>query len=142
MLNNISINLFNSPYENVNHWKRVISVKQNITLADFHLVILSLLEFRDDGHLFQFKTACKSLDGNVCLESLEECKIHYSRIDLQNVFTNGVSRIFYNFDFGDNWVFEIKQTLNSPIKIIRDNYRIIESSGTRPRQYKANNHKA
>ena len=136
MLNNISINLLNAPYENVTQWKRVVSVKQNITLSELHQVILSLLEFRVDDHLFQFIASGESLDGYVFLESLEECKSHYSRIELQNVFTAGVSRIFYNFDFGDNWVFKIEQTLNSPIKIIRGNYRVVDQIGLRLKQYK------
>lgn len=137
MLNNISISLLNAPYENVNHWKRVISVKQNITLAELHQVIQSLLKFREHDHLFQFIAGKESLDSYVYLESLDQCKAHYSRIELRNIFATGVSNLYYNFDFGDNWVFEIKQTLNSPIKINRGNYRLIASSGARPRQYRS-----
>jgi len=134
MLNNISISLLNAPFENVNHWKRVVSVKQNITLAELHQAIQRMLRF-DDDHLFQYIVKGKSLDGTEYIESLLHCKWHYNRIMLKDVFASGVSSIFYNFDFGDNWVFEVTQTLNSPLRIKNGTYRVVDQVGNRLRQY-------
>lgn len=43
MLNNIAISLLHAPYETENQWLRVVSVKQNITLATLHQAMQRML---------------------------------------------------------------------------------------------------
>ncbi len=132
MLNNISIKSLHSPLGELS-WTRVISVKQELNLTELHEIIIKELGFWDE-HLFQFIVNDISLDEDY-IEDCFQCREHYKSFKLCDLLTTQGTQLFYNYDFGDNWIFEIKQTINSPINLRNKNYRIIKKIGNKVKQY-------
>jgi hypothetical protein len=116
---------------------RVIEVSSDMRLAELHLLIQDLIGFTDS-----------QLDDCFMATRLRGKKIRFispkgnpdltSQVDmnqsLAEVFPTGSrKRLFYSFDFGDNWIFEIKK-ITETIKPKADTPypRIIQEEGAQP----------
>ncbi len=122
---------------------RVIEIDSGISLLDLHAIILSSVGF-DQDHLFEF-FAGRNID-NRNIEFVEEswekdfqCVFdEYGKIILADIFPlpKGL-KLFYHFDFGDDWYFEVRKTRKKPKKpeegVTYPN--LIESIGPNPPQY-------
>lgn len=61
---------------------------------------------------------------------------NYANVSLNEVYPSKGLKLYYIFDFGDNWVFEIKKSRKK--KITQENIRyprVIEQTGDNPDQY-------
>jgi len=120
-------------------WKRVIEIPENVTLSDFHLFIQKISEF-DNDHMYEFYAGKNwrnrkikySEEGATPLENNE-----FGEIFLKDVYPlpSGL-KLYYLFDFGDNWTFEIKKSRKKKYIEKGVTYpRVIESYGQNPEQY-------
>jgi hypothetical protein len=115
---------------------RVIEVSSDMYLSELHLLIQQLIGFSD--------------------EQLEECfmatrlrgkKIRFmaspgnTQSDppplnqtLSELFPEGSrKRLFYSFNFGDSWIFEIKKVSEDALPVVAANYpRVVQTEGAQP----------
>ncbi len=93
-------------------WKRIIEVPENSILSDLHLFIQKIIGF-DNDHMYEFyagknwrnKKIKYSEEGATPFESNE-----FGEILLKDVYPLAGLKLYYLFDFGDNWTFEIKKS--------------------------------
>jgi hypothetical protein len=118
---------------------RQISVSHRHTLADLHMAIQWAFDF-DNDHLYAFY-----LEGDIrtgkpiyCLDAADD-KGKYARIaedtTIEEMALFKGQRIYYLFDFGDKWIFNvdlIKIDQNAPLPL---KPLIIKTKGEPPEQY-------
>ncbi|NDV96106.1 plasmid pRiA4b ORF-3 family protein [Dysgonomonas sp. 521] len=100
-------------------WRKV-AVPSGFTFLKFHQVIQTAFGW-EDCHLFEFKD--KEYQGRIRISIPADDDffdsdffadvMDSSRIKLSDVFTKGVSKLLYVYDFGDDWLHEI--TLESVV---------------------------
>jgi hypothetical protein len=119
---------------------RVIEISSDASLLELHDVIQDAVGF-DRDHLIEFfvgrhyrnrtVTFAGDLDG-------EEAFDAYANISLEQVYPlpKGL-RLFYHFDFGDDWYFEIRKSRKQPTEPVAgvEYPRVIERVGPNPEQY-------
>lgn len=116
---------------------RVIEVPGDMRLDEFHHLIQTLIGFTDEQveecfiatRLRGKKMRLLPSKGNAGLHSQAEMNM-----TLAEIFQPGSrKRIFYSFDFGDNWIFEIRKTAESPQLVESAHYpRIVHEEGVQP----------
>ena len=107
-------------------WSKTIEVKEDFTLLKLHKYIQKIVEF-DDDHLFEFyvEKNPRSLRNSVS-ESLK----------LNEIYPLKGVKLFYLFDFGDSWVFQITKSRKEIVEIKTTTYPLlVESTGVNPEQY-------
>ena len=107
-------------------WIRTIEVREDFSLLKLHKYVQKLVEF-DDDHLYEFYIG-KNPRNKACTIP--------KRTKLNEIYPMTGAKLYYLFDFGDCWLFEIKKSkkkikVDSRIKFPR----LIESSGKNPEQY-------
>ena len=119
-------------------WSTVIEMPEDATLGELHYTIQKLVRF-DDDHLYEFYAGA----------NWRQRKVEFGEpgspfdgseaddIKLANVFPLPKScKLYYHFDFGDDWVFAIRSPPRRKPMNRRAKYpRVIEENGRRPRQY-------
>jgi hypothetical protein len=119
-------------------WSAVIEIPEDATLSELHAMIQKLMKF-DDDHLYEFYAGRNWRQRKVGFgepgSPLEASEA--DDIKLANVFPLPKScKLYYHFDFGDDWIFEIRASIRRKPMNRRATYpRIVEESGRRPRQY-------
>lgn len=123
-------------------YKFTIEILKTTPLNLFHEIIQNHVNF-DNDHLYQFfiaKNAFNQRDIIGHVNSYEPDKYikSISKIKLGSLFPllKGF-KLYYLFDFGDSWYFEIKQTRATIKDFYERKYypRITKSSGKIPEQY-------
>lgn len=121
-----------------NSWSAVIEVPEETTLVDLHYTIQKLVNF-DDDHLHEFYAGRHWRNRNI---QFGEPASSFETSDAEEVKLSDVfplekkHNLYYHFDFGDDWIFEIKCRAGKKPMNQRAKYpRIIEKSGRRPTQY-------
>jgi hypothetical protein len=117
---------YNKFYEDETPWVRVIEVKENMDLYSLHEYIQKIVEF-DNDHLFQFyiKRNPRSLGQEVPEDAL-----------LNEIYPITGYKLYYLFDFGDSWLFEIKKSRKKITLDKRKKYPcLVKSQGANPEQY-------
>jgi hypothetical protein len=118
-------------------WVRVIEISEDSPLFELHYFIQRTIDF-DNDHMFEFYAGrtwrnrkiefgepATPTEGSDCEEIL-----------LNQVYPLHGLKLYYLFDFGDNWVFEFKRRRKQKQKLAGINYpRVIEAHGSNPRQY-------
>ncbi len=123
---------------------RVVEVPSDMTLGDLHALIKDLTGF-DDDHLSTFYTA-NTLRGKKVwfTESGEweddddaEDGASLWDIPLHDVFPLPKhKKLYYWFDFGDDWMFEIRKKGKDGTPASATRYpRVIHEEGPKPEQY-------
>ena len=115
------------PYdEEEQPWSRVIEVKEDYTLVKLHKYIQAIVGF-DDDHLYEF-----FIGKNPRNRASSVSK----KTQLNEIYPLKGYKLYYLFDFGDSWLFEIKKTRKKKIENKKFKYPlIIESTGVNPEQY-------
>ena len=116
---------FPDDYDEVG-WGRTIEVKENFTLRQLHTYIQKIIDF-DDDHLYDFFIEKNPRNqSNIVSKSLK----------LNEIYPITGYKLYYLFDYGDSWLFQIKKSRKRLIEDCSIKYpRIIKSSGTNPEQY-------
>lgn len=107
-------------------WSRTIEVKEDFTLQNLHKYIQKIVDF-DDDHLYEFYVGKNPRN-----------KAHSvpKKTKLNEIYPLTGYKIYYLFDFGDSWLFQIKKSRKKKIESKQTKYpALIESSGVNPEQY-------
>ena len=119
---------------------RVIEIDSHDTLFDLHQAILRSVNFGED-HGFEFyagrnfKNRKLQFDQSSPIENSNS--VYYDTL-IEQVYPLPKSlRLFYHFDFGDNWYFGISRSRSKPTEpepgVIYP--RVVEHIGQNPLQY-------
>ncbi|MGA2824152.1 MAG: hypothetical protein ABSE72_11570 [Bacteroidales bacterium] len=120
--------------------KRIIEIKSNSSLYDLHYAIQDAVGFGYD-HPFEFYAGRnyrnRKLFFGIDLDDGDPIG-SYSDLTLAQVYPLPNNLIlFYHFDFGDNWYFEIRKSRKQPTEPVDGvKYpRVIEKVAPNPVQY-------
>ena len=107
-------------------WFKIIEVKEDFRLFELHEYIQDLVEF-DNDHLFKFY-----VDKNP--RNLKNAVSEGMR--LNEIYPITGYKLYYLFDFGDSWIFQIKKSRKKRNENKNTIYPVlIESTGINPEQY-------
>ena len=107
-------------------WIRVIEVKENFTLRQLHTYIQEIVAF-DDDHLYEFYIGKNPRNKS---DSISK------NTKLSEIYPITGYKLYYLFDFGDNWLFQIKKSRKRLIEDRKVKYpRVVKSTGVNPEQY-------
>ncbi|MFA6715222.1 MAG: hypothetical protein WC082_02165 [Victivallales bacterium] len=121
---------------------KYLEVDSKINLYELHLAILEAIDFEND-HLFEFFIGRNCRNRSYLLIDEDDFEFDpeevFFDIRLEGLFTGKPKgmKLIYNFDFGDNWMFEITKTrckAKSP-EPDTEYPRLVKSEGTNPVQY-------
>lgn len=107
-------------------WSRTIEVSEDYSLPKLHNYIQTLIEF-DNDHLYEFYIGKNPRNK---IQSLPK------KLNLNEIYPLTGVKLYYLFDFGDNWLFEI--TKSRKVQKVFPNIvlpRLVESIGENPEQY-------
>ena len=115
------------PYdESEERWLRVLEVKENITLKNLHTYIQDVVNF-DNDHMYTFYVGKKPQNE---FDSLPE------KVKLNEIYPITGYKLYYLFDFGDSWLFQIKKSRKRASADSNLDYpRIVKAVGDNPEQY-------
>ena len=133
MIYTINIKLPN-PLEQI-HWECVIEVDGDASLEDLHLMIQEAVEF-DNDHMYEFYIA----------KTLQAFERNSFQCDEQRIVDTSIEyfiqtakdkKMFYLFDYGDSWLFQISKTRKKPFAPVENiEYpNIVSKSDFLPEQY-------
>ena len=116
---------------------RVIEVSSDMQLSELHLLIQDLIGF-SDGQLADCFMATRLRGKKIRFMPPKGQPDTASHADmnqsLAEIFPQGSrKRLFYSFDFGDNWIFEIKKIADTAHAKENVQYpRIVQEEGVQP----------
>ncbi len=115
------------PYNDADEpWSRTIEVKEDFTLENLHHYIQEIVEF-DNDHLYEFSIGKNPRNKGDSIPN---------EMMLNEVYPITGYKLYYLFDFGDCWLFEIKKQRKKKNVVEGVNYPVlIESSGVNPEQH-------
>ena len=118
---------------------RVVCMEDSSSLLELHVMVQEAVSF-DDDHLFDFYTANSgspwaekrrfSLD-----EDWEQRVADFERIQLREIWPLGRKKLYYVFDLGDHWLFEVRKLRSRKADASLDPRQIVERIGPNPEQY-------
>jgi len=121
---------------------RLIEIDSNASFLDLHLAILDAVSF-DHDHLFEFyvgrhpRNRAYSIGGEPNWDAFDPFDT-YEDIRLSDAWPlpKGM-KLFYLFDFGDNWLFQIYKMRHKDKQPLPGTAypRVIQAEGDNPEQY-------
>jgi hypothetical protein len=114
---------------------RVIEIVSSATLEDLHLAIQDAVDF-DNDHLYEFYVARTERSRD--RQRFDEENGGIGTTTLEDIYPlEKGKKLYYLFDYGDNWRFKITKIRKKPHPPLEDiEYpRVIESTGGNPDQY-------
>lgn len=119
-------------------WFRAIELPESSTLYVLHGAIQNAINF-DDDHMYEFYvgTRWNKRERDIGESASPIDPGSYDEIVLSAVFPlEKAQKLYYWFDFGDDWIFEIRSRSGTTDANKKVKYpRVIEKSGRNPRQY-------
>ncbi len=107
-------------------WVRVIEVKEDFSLYQLHDYIQDLVAF-DNDHLYEFYIGKNTKNKSGAISE------HTS---LNEIYPMTGVKLYYLFDYGDNWLFQIKKSRKRVVEDVKVKYpRVVKSMGVSPEQY-------
>ncbi len=115
------------PYDESDEpWSRVIEVKEDFTLQKLHEYIQQIVGF-DDDHLYEFYIGKNPRNKS---DSVPK------NTKLNDIYPLTGYKIYYLFDFGNSWLFQVKKSRKKLEADKKVKYpRLIKSIGVNPEQY-------
>ncbi len=107
-------------------WSRTIEVPEEFTLRQLHQYIQIIIDF-DDDHLYEFYAGRNPRNNDHVISKERR---------LNEIYPMSGFKLYYLFDFGDSWLFEIRKSRKK--KILEGNSplpTVVESYGDNPDQY-------
>ena len=132
------VSSFWDPIEDENFWEATIEVPDSFSLYGLHLFIQDIIEF-DNDHLFEFYAGRN--DRNRKLKFSDEPGYphdggEYEDITLKDIYPLKGLKLYYLFDFGDNWLFEIRKSRKKATAKEGIEYpRVVSDNGVKLNQY-------
>ncbi len=115
--------------------ERIIEIDSSSTLEDLHLVIQDSVKFEND-HLYEFYISRTERSRDRIRFDDENGEIY--DLTLKDLYPlDKGKKLFYLFDYGDHWLFNISKTRKKPHQQEQGiQYpRIIDKTGKNPEQY-------
>ncbi len=104
----------------------MIEVRENFTLRELHKFIQKIVDF-DDDHLYEFYLGRNAQNRAYAVSKSTE---------LNQIYPSDGLKLYYLFDFGDCWLFEIRKSRKKKVAVSSKKYPVvIESLGANPEQY-------
>ncbi len=125
------------------YWKeeciRTIELEANASLFSFHWAINDAVGF-DDDHLWEFYAGRNRRNRKVRFAQeydWEERAETFQNVFLSNIYPLGKGlKLYYFFDYGDNWTFEIRRLRQTKQRDTSVKYpRVMDPIGPNPEQY-------
>jgi hypothetical protein len=115
------------PYDDEEEpWSKTIEVKEDLSLQELHKYIQEVVEF-DNDHLYEFF---------VGKNPRNKAQTIPNETKLNEIYPMTGYKLYYLFDFGDSWLFQIKKSRKKKIEEQKKKYPVlIESTGVNPEQY-------
>jgi hypothetical protein len=116
---------------------RIVEIDDCASLYDLHEVIQDAVEFGRD-HPFVFYTANSSSPWahKNLLAEVDEWGDTFSELYIKDIYPLGRRKLYYLFDFGDKWTFEVRKKRGSKTPEAGVKYpRVIGEFGPNPQQY-------
>jgi pRiA4b ORF-3-like protein len=119
---------------------RTIEIDEEARLYDLHEAIQDAVQFGRD-HPFQFFLANSASPSArkqwlTEKEEWEDKEDDFRRIILKDIYPLGRKRLYYLFDFGDRWTFEIRKHRKTKEPEAGVKYpRVVKRIGPNPEQY-------
>ena len=115
------------PYDdNDEPWSRTIEIKADTSLEKLHLFIQEVINF-DNDHMYEFYTGRNpnNRKNDIPLKT-----------KLEQIYPLTGQKLYYLFDFGDSWLFQIKKSRKKATLEPKTKYpRVTKSAGANPEQY-------
>lgn len=117
-----------------------LEIPKSASLIDLHEAIQRAMDF-DNDHLFDFFSGRNERSSNsVCgrnQEIWEDASDDYYDLLLEDIYPlPNKFKLYYLFDYGDNWLFEIAKQRKKPVYEATIKYpRVVSSTGVKPKQY-------
>jgi hypothetical protein len=118
---------------------RVLAMDSAATLIDLHSLIQDAVSFHRD-HPYEFYTA--NSDSPLAerhwitmARTLEEKTTVYAATQLKDIWPLGRKKLYYWFDIGDRWIFEIRKMRPCKADEYLSTPRVVERIGPDPEQY-------
>jgi len=135
-----ALKIFNTwdPVEDKNFWEAIIEVPIDYSLFDFHLFIQNIIDFEND-HLFEFYAGRNERNRKLIFSDeagYPDDGGEFENISLKDIYPLKRLKLYYLFDYGDNWIFEIHKLRKKTIAQEGVEYpRIISQNGIKLKQY-------
>jgi hypothetical protein len=119
---------------------RVIEIDENMDLVDLHEAIQDAVNFGRD-HPFEFYLANSSspwAHKHFLIENEDWTyrESDFAKIKLKDIYPLARKKLYYLFDFGDKWTFEIRKARGGKKPEAGIEYpRVVEAIGPDPEQY-------
>jgi len=115
-------------------WSCTVEIEDSTSLEDLHYFIQSAVGFNDD-HLYEFFVSNSERSRNRDLLSTYEDSGSVSLKEALPVPAG--KKLFYLFDYGDDWLFRIALTRKAPFRAVSgiEYPNQTHESGERPIQY-------
>jgi len=115
------------PYDDEDEpWSKTIEVKEDFSLQRLHKYIQEIVGF-DDDHLYEFFTGKNPRNR---FQTVPE------QTRLNELYPITGLKLYYLFDFGDDWLFQIKKSRKKKTEESATKYPVlIGSTGVNPEQY-------
>jgi len=118
---------------------RTIAIDDSCSLYDLHDMIQDVVSFERD-HLFAFYTANSGSPWAerhriAATEDWEEMQDDFDRIKLSDIWPLGRKKLYYWFDFGDDWIFEIRKMRSNKGDASLPSATVLNRVGPDPQQY-------
>ncbi len=119
---------------------RTIEIDQDASLSDLHYAIQRAVAF-DNDHMFEFFAGRNPRRRKMSFAEDEDGEYDagmMGEVTLEQVFPLPKSmKLYYHFDFGDGWIFEIRRSRKKPAPPAPgvEYPRVAERIGPNPPQY-------
>jgi len=115
-------------------WRRVMEIDEGSTLEELHACIQNAIGF-DNDHLYGFYVANSPRSQNKHWYDDRNDALGMPVIDLFPLPSG--KKLFYLFDFGDNWLFQLAKSRHKPKPMKKgvEYPRVSEAYGPNPNQY-------
>ncbi|ART81470.1 hypothetical protein CBP31_01495 [Oceanisphaera profunda] len=133
MIISLSIKLVSGIYAE-NEWACELEVAENMSLHDLHDVIQDAVDFEND-HMYAFFISRQEFGSERIYFDDEHNSLD---ADLASLFPLPKGKkLFYWFDFGDDWVFQVSKSRKKPKEPQpgREYPAMLAETGTKPEQY-------
>ena len=116
-------------------WEGTIEIDSLSTLEDLHFALQDMLDF-DNDHMYEFYVS-RTERSRDRIRYDDENELVYS-VTLEDLYPlEKNKKLFYLFDYGDNWLFKITKSRKKAQKSVPGiKYpRLVEEVGIKPEQY-------
>ena len=118
---------------------RVLAMQSVASLLDLHDLIQDAVSF-DRDHAYEFYTAnsdspLAERNWITMAQEGEEKRAAYAKTLFKDIWPLGRKKLYYWFDFGDRWIFEVRKMRHCQADESLSTPQVVERIGPNPEQY-------